>query len=163
MIFRMSSGTLLARLSSGLTKRRLRVHGLLLAACLWLIYAFNLSTPGLLDRYGLVKGTDFVHFYVLGALALQHRGIALYNTLLQTAIAQQIVPGAQPLYFVALYGPQVSLLFGLFARLPYGWALLAWSLLSGAVYGMCCWAIWKTCTRLKQHGATVRQRAALWN
>jgi glycosyl transferase family 87 len=155
MISRMWTGTLLSRLSSGLTERRLRVHGLLLAICLWSIYAFDLSTPGLLDRHGLVKGTDFVHFYVLGSLALQHHGSALYNTLFQTAIAQQIVPGAQPLYFVALYGPQVSLLFEPFARLPYGWGLIAWSLVSAALYGICCWAIRKTCPRLKQRRATI--------
>jgi alpha-1,2-mannosyltransferase len=155
MICRMSTGTLLARLSSGLTERRLRVHGLLLALCLWSIYAFDLSTPGLLDRHGLVKGTDFVHFYVLGWLALQHQGTALYNTVLQATIAQQIVPGAQPLFFVALYGPQVSLLFGLLARLPYGWALVVWSLVSGVVYAACCFPIWKSCPRLKGHGLTV--------
>jgi hypothetical protein len=155
MICRMSTGTLLARLSSGLTERRLRVHGLLVALCLWSIYAFDLSTHGLLDRHGLVKGTDFVHFYVLGWLALQHQGTALYNTVLQATIAQQIVPGAQPLYFVALYGPQVSLLFGLLARLPYGWALVVWSLVSGMVYAACCFAIWKSCPRLKGRGLTV--------
>jgi hypothetical protein len=155
MFSRMSPPTLLARLSSGLTERRLRVHGLLLAVCLWGVYAYDLSTPGLLDRNGLAKGTDFVHFYVLGTLALQHRGGALYNPLLQAAIAQQIVPGHDPLYFVALYGPQVSLLFAPFARLPYGWALLGWSLLSGVIYGVCCWAVWKTCTGLRRHGTTV--------
>ena len=155
MISRMAAGTLLRRLSSGLTERRLRVHGLLLAICLWSVYCFDLSAPGLIDRHGLVKGTDFVHFYVLGSLALQHRGAALYNTLLQSAIAEQVVPGAQPLYFVALYGPQVSLLFAFFARLPYGWALLAWSLLSSVIYAVCCFAIWKTCSQLKPHRMTV--------
>ena len=147
--------TLLRRLSLELTERRLRVHGLLLAVCLWSVYLFDLSTPGLLDRHGLVKGTDFVHFYVLGSLAAQHRGAALYNTLLQSVLAEQIVPGAQPLYFVALYGPQVSLVFAPFARLPYGWALLAWSLLSCMIYTACCFAVWKTCPRLKQHWMTV--------
>lgn len=133
----------------------MRVHGLLLAVCLWSIYFFDLATPGLLDRHGLVKGTDFVHFYVLGSLAGEHRGMALYNTLLQSVLAEQIVPGAQPLYFVALYGPQVSLLFVPFARLPYGWALLAWSLLSCVIYAACCFALWKTCPRLQQHRLTV--------
>ena len=98
MIVRMPLRATLDRLSSALTVRRLGVHGLLLAACLWSIYAFDVSTPGLLDRNGLVKGTDFVHFYVLGSLALEHRGSALYNTLLQSEIAREIVSGAQPLY-----------------------------------------------------------------
>ena len=54
-----------------LTARRIRIHGLLLAVCLWTVYAVDMSAPGLLDRNGLVKGTDFLHFYTLGNLALQ--------------------------------------------------------------------------------------------
>ena len=155
MIVRMPLRATLDRLSSALTVRRLRVHGLLLAACLWSIYAFDVSTPGLLDRNGLVKGTDFVHFYVLGSLALEHRGSALYNTLLQSEIAREIVLGAQPLYYVALYGPQVSVFFAPFARFSYGTAFILWSLFNAIVYGVCCVAIWRVCPRLRNHGATV--------
>jgi hypothetical protein len=155
MIVRMPPRATLDRLSSALTVRRLRVHGLLLAACLWSIYAFDVSTPGLLDRNGLVKGTDFVHFYVLGSLAREHRGSTLYNTLLQSEIAREIVPGAQPLYYVALYGPQVSVFFAPFARFSYGTAFILWSLFNAIVYGVCCVAIWRVCPRLRDHGPTV--------
>jgi hypothetical protein len=155
MIVRMPLRATLDRLSSALTVRRLRVHGLLLAACLWSIYAFDVSTPGLLDRNGLVKGTDFVHFYVLGSLAREHRASALYNTLLQSEIAREIVPGAQPLYYVALYGPQVSVFFAPFARFSYGTAFILWSLFNAIVYGVCCVAIWRVCPRLRDHGPTV--------
>ncbi len=54
--------------------KRIRIHGLLLAVCLWTIYAVDMSAPGALDRNGLVKGTDFLHFYTLGRLAWQGRG-----------------------------------------------------------------------------------------
>jgi hypothetical protein len=155
MIVRMPLRATLDRLSSALTVRRLRVHGLLLAACLWSIYAFDVSTPGLLDRNGLVKGTDFAHFYVLGSLAREHRGSTLYNTLLQSEIAREIVPGAQPLYYVALYGPQVSVFFAPFARFSYGTAFILWSLFNAIVYGVCCVAIWRVCPRLRDHGPTV--------
>jgi hypothetical protein len=155
MIVRMPLRATLDRLSSALTVRRLRVHGLLLAACLWSIYAFDVSTPGLLDRNGLVKGTDFAHFYVLGSLAREHRASALYNTLLQSEIAREIVPGAQPLYYVALYGPQVSVFFAPFARFSYGTAFILWSLFNAIVYGVCCVAIWRVCPRLRDHGPTV--------
>ncbi len=57
-------------IDSWLTAGRVRIHGLLLAVCLWTVYAVDMSTPGLLDRNGLVKGTDFLHFYTLGTLAL---------------------------------------------------------------------------------------------
>jgi hypothetical protein len=155
MICRMPSHPTLDRLSSALTVRRLRVHGLLLAACLWSIYAFDVSTPGLLDRNGLVKGTDFVHFYVLGSLARAHMGKALYNPVLQSEIAHEIIPQAQPLYYVALYGPQVSVFFAPLAHLSYGWALVVWSLINTAVYAVCCFVFWKVCPRLRDHGFTV--------
>jgi hypothetical protein len=61
------------RLASWLTLKRCRIHGLLLAVSLWTVYAVDMSAPGLLDRNGLVKGTDFLHFYTLGRLALQDR------------------------------------------------------------------------------------------
>ena len=154
-MFHMAPPTLLLRLSSGLTERRLRVHGLLLGACLWSIYAFDIATPGLLDRNGLVKGTDFVHFYVLGTLAREHRGAALYDVLQQAVIAQEVVPETRDLYFVALYGPQVSLFFAPLARLPYGWAFLTWSLFNTLVYAVCCYAIWKTCLSLREYGGLV--------
>jgi alpha-1,2-mannosyltransferase len=155
MICRMPLRASLTRVSSALTVRRLRIHGLLLGTCLWSVYAFNIATPGLLDRNGLVKGTDFVHFYVLGSLALEHRGSALYNTLLQSEIAQSVVPSSEPLYFVALYGPQVSMLFAPLARLPYGWALLLWSIINASIYGLCCFALWRACPNLLGHGETV--------
>jgi hypothetical protein len=145
----------LTRVSSALTVRRLRIHGLLLGTCLWSVYAFNIATPGLLDRSGLVKGTDFVHFYVLGSLALKHRGSALYNTLLQSEIAQALVPSTQPLYFVALYGPQVSVFFAPLSRLPYGWALLLWSIINASIYALCCFGLWRACPNLRNHGVTV--------
>ena len=57
--------------------QRLCAHGLLLAVCLWGTYAWIMSSPGLLGRNGLVKGADFLHFFTLGTLALEHRGADL--------------------------------------------------------------------------------------
>ena len=135
-----------------LTSRRLRAHGLLLALAVWSIYAWVLATPTLRDRNGLVKGTDFLHFYTLGSLALEHRGADLYNMQTQSALAQQRVPQAGRLFFVPLYGPQVSLLFAPLAALPYAWALAIWSLVNAAIYALCCYAVWKTCPNLQSEG-----------
>ncbi len=71
----------LAKAAAWLTPNRLRAHGLLLALSLWSVYIWNMSTPGLLDRAGNLKGTDFLHFYTLGSLALAHRGPHPYNDL----------------------------------------------------------------------------------
>src|SRR6476619_2311750 len=111
---------------SWLTAGRVRIHGLLLAVCLWTVYAVEMSAPGLLDRNGLVKGPDFLHFYTLGTLALRGRGDLLYNLRAQAELARELVAQAHNCLYVPLYGPQVSLFFAPFARLPYGWALTAW-------------------------------------
>jgi hypothetical protein len=134
--------------ASWLTAKRIRIHGLLLALCLWTIYAVDMSAPGLIDRNGLVKGTDFLHFYTLGNLALRGRGDLLYNMLAQAKLAHQFVTRAPDSVYVALYGPQMSLFFAPFARLSYGWALTAWLSLNLLIYAICCYAVWRTCPRL---------------
>ena len=141
--------------ASWLTARRVRAHGLLLAIGLWSVYAVDLSTPGLRDRAGLIKGTDFLHFYTLGTLALRGRGDLLYNIPAQTDLIRTLLPEAAGTIFVPLYGPQVSLLFAPFARLPYLWALFAWLLLTTFLYAACCYAVWKTCPHLQRYGRTV--------
>lgn len=140
---------------SWLTAGRVRIHGLLLAVCLWTVYAVDMSTPGLLDRNGLVKGTDFLHFYTLGTLALRGRGDLLYNLRAQAEVARELVAQAPNSLYVPLYGPQVSLFFAPFARLPYGWALMAWLAVNVLIYACCCHAVWKSCPSLQAHRWTV--------
>ncbi|HYK49306.1 MAG TPA: glycosyltransferase family 87 protein, partial [Terriglobales bacterium] len=143
------------RTESWLTAKRIRIHALLLAVCLWTVYAVDLSTPGLLDRNGLVKGTDFLHFYALGTLALQDRGDLLYDMRAQAELVKKLVPQAPDSLYVSLYGPQVSLFFASFARLPYGSALVAWLALNILIYAFCCHAVWKTCPYLQSYPWTV--------
>jgi hypothetical protein len=141
--------------ASWLTSKRLRAHGLILAACLWTIYAWNLSTPGLRDRAGNLKGTDFLHFYTLGSLALEHRGTDLYDMNAQSALAAQRVPEAEGIRYLPLYPPQVSLLFAPFALFSYAWALALWWGCCAAIYGLCCYAIWRACPNLQDSGGIV--------
>jgi hypothetical protein len=140
---------------SWLTSHRLRAHGLILAVCLWSTYAWILSVPGLVDRHGLVKGTDFLHYYTLGLLAREHRGADLYDMEAQSSFAQQRVPQAGRLFYVPLYGPQVSLFFLPLSALPYGWALSVWLTLNAALYMACCYGVWETCLHLRSEGLTV--------
>ena len=141
--------------ASWLTARRVRVHGLLLAVCLWSVYATDMATPGLRDRHGLIKGTDFLHFYTLGTLARDGRGDLLYNMSAQTAWLGRLVPEAAGTVYVPLYGPQVSLLFAPLARLGYPRALWVWLLLNLAIYVLCCRAVWKQCAHLQRAAGTV--------
>jgi Glycosyltransferase family 87 len=146
---------MLASAASLLTARRLRAHGLILALCLWSVYVWNISAPGMLDRARNLKGTDFLHLYTLGSLALAHRGADLYNMHAQAELAAQRVPAAAGLRYLPLYPPQVSILFTPFARLSYPWALILWLAFSILIYGLCCYAVWRACPNLRDHGLTV--------
>jgi hypothetical protein len=128
---------------------------MILAVCLWSIYVWNIAIPGLRDRYGNLKGTDFLHFYTLGALAVAHRGADLYDMSTQAALATQRVPDAAGIRYLPLYPPQVSLLFAPLANLSYGWALAVWWGCSAAVYGICCYWVWRTCPNLRKYGGLV--------
>jgi len=138
-----------------LSARRLRAHSLILGVALWSVYVWTLAAPGLRDRNGNLKGTDFLHFYTLGTLASTHRGGELYDMSAQAALAGQRVPPAAGLRYLPLYPPQLSILFAPFSPLPYEWALALWWIVSGAIYGFCCYGIWRACPYLRGHGRTV--------
>ncbi|MGA8617873.1 MAG: glycosyltransferase family 87 protein [Candidatus Sulfotelmatobacter sp.] len=141
--------------ASMLTVYRLSVHGLILAFCLWSVYLWNMATPGLLDRSGNLKGTDFLHFYTLGSLALTHRGADLYNLQAQSELAAQRVPAAAGIRYLPLYPPQISIFFAPFARLSYPLALILWLTLSTLLYGLCCYAVWRACPNLRGQKRTI--------
>jgi hypothetical protein len=145
----------LARFADRLSVRRVRRHAALLAICIWAVYALTLATPGLRDRTGKPKGTDFLHFYTLGSLALEGRADALYDARAQAAQSERLVPEAKGFFFQPVYGPQVALLFSPLARLSYGWAAVVWISFSVLLYGWCCWAVWKKCPALQQDGRTI--------
>jgi len=139
---------------------RIRRQALLLTIALWLGYAATLATPGLRDRFGHLKGADFLHAYILGTIALEHRGNALYDPVAQRAIGDRRVPGSAGNYFLPVYGPQYSLIWMPFALLPYAWAACLWIAISTAIYAGCCYAAWRTCQNLQFHGTTVALAAA---
>jgi len=143
-----------------LTIKRLRAHGTILALCLWSLYVWTLATPGLRDRNGNLKGTDFLHLYTLGSLAIAHRGADLYNMNAQAALAAQRVPEAAGLRYLPTYPPQVSLLFAPLAYFSYSWALALWWITSAAVYGVCCYGVWFACLNLRDSGRLVFVAAA---
>ena len=128
--------------------------------CLWSFYLWNVATPGLRDRGGILKGTDFLHFYTLGWLARAHDGADLYKVNAQAALAAQRVPAAAGIRYLPLYPPQVSILFAPLAHLPYGWALALWWACSAALYGLCCYFVWKACANLRGRAGTVLLLAA---
>jgi hypothetical protein len=135
--------------------RRLRVYAIILALCLWSVYGWNVATPGLSDRNGNLKGTDFSHLYTLGSVALAHRAADLYDADAQAALTARRIPAAAGIRYVPMYPPQVSIFFAPLAALPYGTALVIWLVFSALVYGLCCYALWRACPHLRNKRWTV--------
>ena len=146
--------------ASWLTARRLRAHGLIVGIALWSIYLWTIATPGLRDRNGNLKGTDFLHFYTLGLVAREHRAPDLCDMKAQSQLASARVPQAAGIDYLPLYPPQVSMLFAPLAHFSYASALAIWWIASAAIYFLCCYWIWRACPGLQAHGATVAILAA---
>jgi alpha-1,2-mannosyltransferase len=119
------------------------------------MYVWNISTPGLRDRTNNWKGTDFLHLYTLGSLALAHRGADLYDMSAQAALAGRLLPESVGILYLPLYPPQVSIFMTPLARLSYGWALCLWWVCSAVIYGICCYGVWRACPNLRSQGVTV--------
>jgi hypothetical protein len=66
-----------------------------------------------------------------------------------------LVPESSGVLYLPIYGPQVSLFFAPLALLPYGWALVAWSIITTSIYVLCCRAVWRTCPTIGAEGSTV--------
>lgn len=130
-------------------------HASVLCACLAIILAVNFGRPGLVDWSGQLKGPDFLQFYVAGSIALSGDSAALYDPNAFAKLGLKLVPESSGVYYLPIYGPQMSLLFAPFALLPYGWALLIWILITTAIYGVCCWAVWKLCRHLRNEGPSI--------
>lgn len=157
----------LEKYARALTPRRLRAHALVIALGLWSIYFWDMATPGLRDREKNLKGTDFLHFYTTGSLALRHRGGELYDMQAQAQLAEQRVPAAKGLRYQPLYPPQVSIFFAPFAYFSYPFALILWEGLSFLIYAMCCYLFWRDSPNLVSYGVTVAIAAlgfpGFWN
>jgi hypothetical protein len=128
---------------------------MILALCLWSVYVWNVAAPGLLDRNGNVKGTDFSHLYTLGSVGLAHRTADLYDTDAQAELTARRIPAAAGIRYIPMYPPQVSMFFAPLAALPYGAALVVWLVLSALLYGLCCFALWRACPTLRNERLTV--------
>jgi hypothetical protein len=145
----------LAQSPSFFTRRRVRGHATLLAVVVWTLYAANLTHPGLRDWFGQVKGADFVHYYVLGKIALERNEPLLYDYQGQLQLSRLAIPGLAGESYLPIYAPQVSLLYSPFAMLPYLWAAALWMIFSAAIYAVCCYAVWRSTPNLQGEGATI--------
>jgi alpha-1,2-mannosyltransferase len=122
--------------------KRVQRYATVIAGCLWTIWLVDVCVPGPLDRLGKVKGTDFLHFYVIGAMARDGRNDLLYDARAQYDRSRAVVPGSDDFY-LPVESPQTALVVAPLTRYPYTIALALWLFTIVVFYACCCWAMWR--------------------
>jgi hypothetical protein len=149
------------RLSALLTRRRLTLWGAALLLLSWFIYVHTMAVPGLIDRAGRFKGTDYIYFYVMGSLVLDGRTDALYDPDAHLAEGRRRISSDLTLYAAhSNYGPQVALAFAPLAVLSFGWSLTVFLALTAVCYGLAVWLVWRESDALREHGRLIAILAA---
>ena len=140
--------------------REARGQATVLAVILWLAAAWLLSAPGLADRFGKVKGTDFAYFYTFGAVARDRQPQALYDHARLHEIQASLIPASSRDYFYSVYPPQVALIFAPLSVFPYLWALALWSLATVLGYAFVVRAAWRAHRSVLPSGLAIATFAA---
>jgi hypothetical protein len=114
-----------------------------------------MSTAGPIDRIGKIKGTDFIHFYVIGELARQRQWDQLYDLGAQHQKTQALAPSSRETLYIPVESPQAALLVSLVTGSSYTVSLAAWLSVIVLCYAASCALLWIDCTALRPHRAIV--------
>jgi hypothetical protein len=132
-----------------------------MAITMWSVLLVDFSGPGVRDRLGKVKGTDFLQFYVAGSQVRDGRTDLLYDFSAQHERMQSVAGGGDDIVYVPIQSPQLALAFAPLARYSYQMALAIWLAVSIALYALACWIAWRAAGGLRGHaGPTVACCAA---
>ncbi len=136
--------SILRRLHWPRSARHAKGHAIVLAVILW-IAAAVIGFTGASDRgiAGPLKGADFVQFYTLGHLASSQRIASMYDGARLHQAQVELIPESKREIYPPVYPPQAAVLFAPVTGLSYQRALLVWSLITIAGYGLIVWSAWK--------------------
>jgi hypothetical protein len=106
--------------------KRIRAYATIIAVCIWTVWSIDMSRPGPIDRLSKVKGTDFVHFYVLGSIARDGAWAELYDMRARHARTVAIVQDGPEMVHLPIESPQTALVMAAVAAFPYTRAFQVW-------------------------------------
>jgi hypothetical protein len=133
------------------TLRRIRAYSTIIAVVLWTMWGIVMSTPGPRDRFGKVKGTDFLEFYVAGSFAREGRLQDFYDVPTQYARAQSIAPGADDTLYLPVHSPSIALVFAPLSAIAYPSAVLVWAIIVIGLYAAAVALVWRQCDGLRSY------------
>jgi hypothetical protein len=136
---------------SRLTVKRIRVHLSVIAIAIWSIWVWDVSGPGVVDRLGKIKGTDFLQFYVSASFVRDGRHDLLYDAAANYATAQAIAGRSRDALYLPIQGAQTAVAFAPLASFPYTTALAIWWAVTLLLYAMACSLLWRSCTALHRY------------
>jgi alpha-1,2-mannosyltransferase len=126
-----------------------------MAATVWTVLLIDLSGPGVRDRLGKIKGTDFLQFYAMGASIYDGDAERLYDFRAQDARIQAIAPDSKDTLFIPIQSPQTGLALAPLGAFPYTVAFAIWAGIIVLLYSGACYLMWRDCTALHQHWRAV--------
>ena len=135
---------LVARLPWPRSARHATSQAIILGTLLWIAAAvISFAGPGDRGIAGPLKGADFVYFYTLGHLGASGQTGTIYDMKALHDAQVALVPASHSDLYPPVYPPQAALLFMPFSGWSYRPALLVWSLVSMALYGLIVWSAWR--------------------
>ena len=117
-----------------LKQATLRLHAVSLAVASFAVLAWLHAVPGRFDRFGTLRGVDFIQFYAAGWQVAHGQSSHLYDWDAFSRLLPVLAPGIGDLLFLSVYPPQLALLFAPLGRLSYLPALALWTLVSIPLY-----------------------------
>jgi len=139
------------RPSGVVTLKRIRVYATLIAATLWTLWAVDFTAPGVVDRLGKIKGTDFLQFYIGGSFVREGRLNQFYDMRALYTRAQAIAPGSRDTLYTPIQSPQTSLAFFPISAFSYPVAVTIWIAVIVFLYAVSCALTWRDCTALRRY------------
>src|SRR4030081_1855706 len=109
-----------------LSPKKLRRYLTIVGVTMWAVWLVDMSVSGPIDRLGKVKGTDFLHFYVMGSIAREGRWDQLFDGDAHEIRARAIGPGSADVVYVPVESPQIAMAFAPLASQRYPTALALW-------------------------------------
>ena len=135
---------------------RLRLWASALLVVAGTVHLYDLATPGLLDRTGRLKGSDYTRLYVTGVLAREGRWAEFFDAGAHLRIARETIdPGFEMTGLHPNYSPAVGIALSPLTLLPFLDSWYLFSACSVAALLLACALALRRCSRLTHDPTTV--------
>ena len=119
--------------------KTLRLHGWALAVASWPIFFWSQLGSGPLDRFGTLRGVDFLQFYTSAWFVAHGKSAELYDFKAFAAQLPALVPAAGDLLYLPIYPPQLALLMAPLGAVGFLTALAIWMGVTAICYAATVW------------------------